>query len=206
MPTQDHFSAAYARLAPVYDWVFGWSLEPGRKAMQRELDRLRPTRLLEIGVGTGLALKHYPTETEIHGVDVCPEMLELAKRNARRLKGRSIRLHLMDAESLNYPNHSFDCVTIPYVLSVTNDPHKLIEEARRVCKPTGTILIVNHFSEGGVWERFEWLANSLSRFACFHAKFDYEDIIGTHDWRVLSKRRVNALGLSRLVVIDNGSQ
>lgn len=204
MQNQDHFSTAYARLAPIYDWVFGWSLEPGRQAMQRELARLRPKRLLEIGVGTGLALKHYPAETDIHGVDVCPEMLEQAGQNARRLEGRSIRLEVMDAEALAFADDSFDCVTIPYVLSVTNDPHRLIAEARRVCAPGGTILIVNHFSEGGFWQKFEWLANSLSRYACFHAKFDYGEIIGAHDWHVLRSKRVNAFGLSRLVVIENG--
>lgn len=204
MQRQDHFSNAYARLAPIYDWVFGWSLEPGRQAMQRELGRLRPKRLLEIGVGTGLALKHYPAETEIHGVDVSPEMLEQAKHHARHLPDRSIQLDVMDAEALAFADGSFDCVTIPYVLSVTNDPHRLISEARRVCTPDGTILIVNHFSEGGFWEKFEWLAGALSRFACFHAKFDYDAIIGAHDWRVLGSRRVNAFGLSRLVVIQNG--
>lgn len=204
MPSQAHVVSAYKRLAPIYDWLFGRVFEQGRAAMEKQVRTLRPTSLLEIGVGTGLALRHYPDSTIVHGIDVCPQMLERARQNARNLPTRSIDLRLMDAEALEYPDGAFDCVTIPYVLSVTADPARLIREARRVCKPDGTILILNHFSEGGIWQRLEWLADAIGNAAGFRAKFDYREVIAPHDWRVTRNERVNPLGLSRFLVIENG--
>lgn len=203
MQAQQHFTEAYARLAPIYSWIYGHILEPGRATMGIELRKLRPRRLLEVGVGTGLALRRYPAEAEIHGIDVCPQMLVRAQRNARQLAGRSIHLHLMDAEYLSFPDNSFDCVTLPYVLSVTRDPLRLISEARRVCTPNGTLLVLNHFSEGGFWQQLEWLGDAVRTAAGFNARFDYQQVIASHDWRVVKKVGVNFLGLSRFLVIEN---
>jgi len=203
MRPQEHVVSAYARIAPVYYWVFGWIFEGGRAAMGQEIARLKPRRLLEIGVGTGIALRRYPPDAEIHGIDICPQMLERARAYCARLKRRSIHLELMDAELLEFQDASFDCVTIPYVLSVTDDPARLIREARRVCKPGGTILVLNHFSEGGIWQKLERLARLVGRRAGFHARFEYDRVIGAHDWRVLRNRRVNFLGISRFLVIQN---
>lgn len=204
MSSQANVVTAYKRLAPIYDWLFGRVLEQGRAAMEREVRQLRPGTLLEIGVGTGLALRHYPSTTRIHGIDICAEMLNRARANAARLQDRSIELQLMDAESLSFADNSFDCVTIPYVLSVTANANKLIHEARRVCKPNGTILVLNHFSEGGLWQRLEWMANAIGTAAGFRARFDYHEVIEAHDWQIARNERVNLFGLSRLLVIRNG--
>lgn len=203
MPAQDHVIAAYARLAPMYRWLFGRTLEDGRVVMGQEVRRIAPRRLLEIGVGTGLTLHHYPPETEIHGIDVSPQMLAHAELHAGRLNGRTIHLQLMDAEALRFPNAHFDCVTIPYVLSVTSDPNQLIREARRVCRPGGLILVLNHFSEGGFWQRLEVIAQLLGEKVGFRTGFRYDSVIASHDWRVLRNDPVNLLGLSRFVVLKN---
>ena len=68
-------------------------------------------------------------------------MLEVARRRMEREGLTNVELAVMDCEHTSFPAHSFDHVVIPYVYSVTPDPHQLIREARRVCKPGGDIFV-----------------------------------------------------------------
>lgn len=201
---QSHVVDAYRRYAPLYDLLFGQIYEAGRRQMGRSIQSLAPERLLEVGVGTGLALTQYPAQTEVHGIDICPQMLGRAQMHASAMPGRKITLRLMDAERLDYPDAHFDCVTLPYVLSVTADPKRLVREIRRVCKPDGTILILNHFSGARFWRPLEWLVRRIPDKVGFHSDFDYETHILAYDWKVLSSNPVNLFGLSRLVTLRNG--
>jgi phosphatidylethanolamine/phosphatidyl-N-methylethanolamine N-methyltransferase len=193
----------YRRYAPVYDWVFGAVLEPGRRALTSEVCRLAPRSVLEVGVGTGLTLHAYPRECALAGIDLCEDMLEIARQRSRELAPRNIELKAMDAESLDYPDGSFDCVTIPYVLSVTPHPERLVAEARRVCRKGGTIVIVNHFSGSRFWRLFETAVGRIAERIGFRSEFAFDRHILGHDWEVLQVRKVNLFGLSRLVVIRN---
>ena len=193
----------YRFYAPVYDALFGAVLGPGRTRMAKAVSALAPANVLEVGVGTGLALPHYPAGTAVTGIDLSPDMLRRARVVADRLRGRRIDLHEMDAEQLTFEDDSFDCVTVPYVLSVTPDPDRLVAEIRRVCRPGGHILIVNHFSGSRFWWLLERLVRSVADRVGFRSDFDYERHILSHDWHVLSSTPVNLFGLSRLVVIRN---
>lgn len=194
--------SAYRRYAPVYDLVFGAVLGPGRKRMARTVAGLAPGSVLEVGVGTGLALKHYPRDAEIVGIDLSPEMLARARTRAGKLP-HSVSLHTMDAEHLDFPDHSFDCVTVPYVLSVTPDPARLVAELRRVCRPNGHIVIVNHFSGSRFWWLLERAVKSLADRIGFRSDFHFDQHILAHDWEVEEVVPVNLFGLSRLVVVRN---
>lgn len=194
---------AYRRYAPVYDLVFGAVLGPGRRRMARAVAGLGPRSVLEVGVGTGLALRHYPREAEIVGVDLSPQMLARARRRASKLP-HSVSLHTMDAEQLGFADDSFDCVTVPYVLSVTPDPDRLVAELRRVCKPDGHIIIVNHFSGSRFWWLLERAVKSAADRIGFRSDFHYDQHILAHDWSVEEVVPVNLFGLSRLVVLRNG--
>lgn len=194
---------AYRRYAPIYDVLFGRILEPGRKRMATTLPTHEPVRILEIGVGTGLTLQHYPAQSSIVGIDVSPEMLHRAREAAARMPERRITIQHMDAEALEFDDGSFDCVTIPYVLSVTPDPGRLVSEARRVCKPGGRILIVNHFSGNKFWWLLERLVQSAADRIGFRSTFDFDQHILSHDWKVVSVQSVNLFGLSRLVTVEN---
>jgi phosphatidylethanolamine/phosphatidyl-N-methylethanolamine N-methyltransferase len=119
------------------------------------------------------------------------------------MPGRDITLHAMDAERMDFPDSSFECVTVPYVLSVTPDPARLVNEIRRVCKPDGTILIVNHFSGSRFWWLMERAVSRVAEYVGFHSEFSYEEHILAHDWQVVSVQTVNLFGLSRLVVLKN---
>ena len=61
--------------------------------------------------------------------------------------GRSnVDLRLMDARELKYPEGTFDHLLAPYVISVVPEPERVMAEIRRVCKPGGTVMVVNHFT------------------------------------------------------------
>lgn len=194
---------AYGGLAPLYDFVFGAVLEPGRRALTRAVQQLHPASLLEVGVGTGLALAGYPQDTKVVGVDLSPQMLERARRRAAEMPGRDIALHVMNAERMDFPDDSFDCVTLPYVLSVTPHPARLVEEVRRVCKPDGTILVLNHFSGSRFWWAMERAVRSVSDRVGFRSDFGFDEHMRGHDWQIRSVQPVNLFQLSKLVVVDN---
>lgn len=193
----------YRFYAPLYDLLFGAVLGPGRKRMARAVHQLGARRILEVGIGTGLTLDQYPYDASLTGIDLSPDMLERAHRRARGLRGREIDLQVMNAESLAFADASFDCVTVPYVLSVTPNPDQLVSELRRVCAPGGHIVIVNHFSGSRFWWLLERLVRSVANRIGFRSDFDYSRHILSHDWQVESCKPVNLFGLSRLVVIRN---
>ena len=194
---------SYRRYAPVYDLLFGAPLGPGRAAMTRLIHTIAPTRILEVGVGTGLTLDQYPGDARIVGVDVSQEMLTSAQRRVRPEDAGRIELRAMDAEAMDFDDNTFDCVTLPYVLSVTPDPDRLVSEVRRVCKPDGHIVIVNHFSGQAPWRLLEALARPLSSWLGFRSEFSMEHHILRHDWKVVSITPTNLFSLSRLIHIRN---
>jgi phosphatidylethanolamine/phosphatidyl-N-methylethanolamine N-methyltransferase len=193
----------YRFYAPVYDYVFGAILEPGRQALSKEVALLQPSHLLEIGVGTGLLLGQYPVATKITGIDISDEMLSIAKSKALDLQHMTIHLEAMDAEKLTFIDHSFDCVVVPYVLSVTPNPEALVNELKRVCKKDGYIIILNHFSGSGAWYLLEKTLKSFAEKIGFRSEFSYDANISRHQFNVIKLKKVNLFGLSKLLVIKN---
>ena len=198
-----HVERSYRRYAPVYDFLFGASLGQGRDAMARLVSSLDPTEILEVGVGTGLTLEQYPKTARITGIDVSQEMLAAAHHRLRTEDVERISLHTMDAEAMAFPDGHFDCVTLPYVLSVTPKPERLVAEVRRVCKPNGHIVIVNHFSGQSSWRLLEAVARPLAKWLGFRSEFSLEQHVLSHPWQVISVTPTNMFSLSRLIHIKN---
>jgi phosphatidylethanolamine/phosphatidyl-N-methylethanolamine N-methyltransferase len=201
-----HVVDTYRRYAPVYDRLFGAVLEPGRRALAQAASTLANgsrLELLEVGVGTGLTLPLYSPSLAVTGVDISAPMLAKAEARAAELRDRSIELRLMDGERLDFADGTFDCVTLPYVLSVTPDPARLVAEVRRVCRKDGTILVLNHFNGSHAWWLLERLARPMADRIGFRSDFDYAQQVLRHDWNVEAVQQVNLLGLSKLVTIRN---
>lgn len=100
--------------------------------------------VLELGIGTGLNLPHYPeTITRLHAVD--PANL-LPKIVTERSTSQSfpIRIQHVNAESLPYDDRSFDFVVSTWTLCTIPDPVKALREVRRVLKPNGSFLFLEH--------------------------------------------------------------
>jgi phosphatidylethanolamine/phosphatidyl-N-methylethanolamine N-methyltransferase len=193
---------AYRRYARIYDTVFGPVLQPGRRALLERLGLKSGDRVLEVGVGTGLALSLYPSSVRITGIDVSSEMLEKARtRVARRRLGNVEALLEMDAERMTFPDASFDKVVAMYVVSVVPRPAKLIEELHRVCKPDGEIFIVNHFrSENRFLGAVEKALAGFSSQLGFHPDFDLREVLP--DFQGGDVSRVNLF--QKVVRLRNG--
>ena len=199
----DNVIRTYRFYAPFYDCIFGAVLEPGRRALAQCVERLQPASLLEVGVGTGLTLGRYPAATRIVGIDLSQDMLAVARARATRLAGFNISLEAMNAEALTFPDGAFDCVVLPYVLSVTPHPEQLLAEARRVCRKDGTILIVNHFKGSRFWWLLEHIVRLLARHIGFRSDFSFDQQVLDRGLDIVSVRTVNFMGLSKLIEIRN---
>jgi len=147
---------AYAILSPVYDFLFDKVFYPGRVAAIKLLEAKPGDRILEVGVGTGLNLPLYPRDCDVTGVDISEGMLRKAEERVRTLGMGRAKLMVMDGSRLEFPDNSFDRVIATYVISAVPDPVKTLLEMRRVCKPSGHLVILNHFkSENPIIGMFE---------------------------------------------------
>ena len=99
--------------------------------------------VLEVAVGTGLNLAHYAPDARLVGLDLVPEMLELARGRAEEL-GREIDLREGDAHDLPFPDETFDSVLCTYSLCNIPDEKRAIMEMKRVLRPGGSLLLVDH--------------------------------------------------------------
>jgi phosphatidylethanolamine/phosphatidyl-N-methylethanolamine N-methyltransferase len=147
---------AYKLYAPAYDFVFDWIFHPGREAAVRLLDIKRGDRILEVGIGTGLNLPLYPTLCHVTGIDLSAEMLEKAQDKVVELGLANVTLKEMDATRMDFADDEFESALATYTISAVPDPVSVLREMRRVVKPGGQIVVLNHFrSEGRVAGRFE---------------------------------------------------
>jgi phosphatidylethanolamine/phosphatidyl-N-methylethanolamine N-methyltransferase len=162
---------AYAILSPVYDFLFDKVFYPGRVAAIDLLEIKPGDRVLEVGVGTGLNLPLYPRDCQVTGIDISEGMLRKADERVRTYGMTNTKLMVMDASKLEFPENSFDRVIATYVISAVPDPVKTLLEMRRVCKPSGHLVILNHFkSDNPVIGMFEKLLAPV----CTKIGFDTE--------------------------------
>ena len=136
---------AYELYAPVYDFIFDWVFSPGRAAAVKQLDLQRSDSVLEVGIGTGLNLPLYPATTQLTGIDLSQEMLDKAVERVQSLTMPNVTLKVMDATSLDFGDNEFDKAIATYTISAVPDPVAVLREMRRVVKPGGVIVIMNHF-------------------------------------------------------------
>jgi phosphatidylethanolamine/phosphatidyl-N-methylethanolamine N-methyltransferase len=136
---------AYELLAPVYDFVFDWIFAPGRTAAIEQLALQRGDSILEVGIGTGLNLPLYPATCRLTGIDLSQEMLDKAVERVQTLAMPNVILKVMDATSMSFGDNEFDKVVATYTISAVPDPVAVLREMRRVVKPGGILVILNHF-------------------------------------------------------------
>ncbi len=196
----------YRRYAPQYDLLFGAIFHPGRKEVIRQMDCQPGEHILEVGVGTGLSLPLYPRETRITGIDISREMLARAEKRVARDGLSNVDLHHMNAQQMDFPDNSFDKVVAMYVASVVPDPVALVNEMRRVCKPGGQLMFVNHFkSDHPVISRIEQLLVPLSAKLGFDPGFSLSRFEQECDLEFEHNRRVNLFGYWRMLQTTNAA-
>jgi ubiquinone/menaquinone biosynthesis C-methylase UbiE len=119
-------------------------------------------RVLEVGIGTGRNLAHYPPDATITGVELSPAMLAIARKRAADL-GRDVDLHQGDAQQLSFDDNSFDTVVCALSLCTIPNPQAAIGEMKRVMVPGGRLLLLDHI--GSTWPPIylaQWLIERVT--------------------------------------------
>jgi phosphatidylethanolamine/phosphatidyl-N-methylethanolamine N-methyltransferase len=192
----------YSALSRVYDGAFDWALGPGRRQAVSRLPIRPGDRVLEVGVGTGLSLPHYPAGCRVTGIDITEAMLEQARERAAEIGRDGVDLRLMDARDLGFPDGSFDHVLAPYVISVVPEPRKVMSEICRVCRPGGTIVVVNHFvGANPVRRSLERIFTPATQWIGFRLDLPVDVVTATGGAETLDVEGVNLFGLWKLVVL-----
>jgi phosphatidylethanolamine/phosphatidyl-N-methylethanolamine N-methyltransferase len=190
---------AYDRWAPVYDLVFGAVFRQGRAAAIVVAERAG-SRILEVGVGTGISLPHYARTSRITGVDLSEAMLEKARARVRRMGLPNVdAIEVGDAEGLAYPDASFDAVVAQYVVSAVPNPARALDELARVCRPGGEIVITTRVgAEGGMRAAIERGLMPITSRLGFRTDFPfalYEDWVAARgDVSLVERRPLPPLG------------
>jgi len=194
---------SYAKDAPTYDqetdffekWIIGtehrgWACSRAGGVT------------LEVAIGTGLNLLHYPDDLTLTGVDLSPDMLALARARAERL-GRAVELLEADAQNLPFPDQSFDTVVCTYALCSVADDALAIGEMRRVLKPGGHLILVDHVRSTVppiYW--MQWLYEFVPR----RTKGEYmtrrpAQHLKTHEFQIMAHDRLRAGVVERLIAV-----
>jgi len=189
----------YSRLSPLYDVMFGRVLQPGRIAAIQRMNLRRGADILEVGVGTGLNAPLYPSHCRVTGIDMSAPMLQKARERIERERLR-LRLLKMDAAHLTFVDDSFDIVYAPYTISVVPDPVQVAREMKRVCKPGGAIVILNHFrSTDPIVARVEAALSPLTVHVGFRCDLDLTQLLVHSGLRPASIEAINVPPIWRLV-------
>jgi phosphatidylethanolamine/phosphatidyl-N-methylethanolamine N-methyltransferase len=141
-----HESKIYSEFAPLYDKIFGKIFYSRLERVIENLDIPPGAKVLEVGAGTGTSFPAYPTHCEVVGIDLAPDMLARARQKIEDNGWEHLSVLEMNALDLEFPDNTFDYVMAFHVVTVVPDPVRMVAEAKRVCKPGGKIVVVNHFT------------------------------------------------------------
>jgi len=163
-------------------------------------------RVLEVGVGTGLALPQYRRNLDVVGIDLSRDMLQKARKRVEGEKLTHVQgLLEMDAENMAFASGSFDVAAAMFVASVVPDAKKLYAEMSRVVRPGGHLLFMNHFAaEGGFRWWLERTMAPLSRVLGWHPDFMVTDLLDPETTRIEAREACPPFGLFTLVRVRNG--
>ncbi|HEY5601905.1 MAG TPA: methyltransferase domain-containing protein [Gammaproteobacteria bacterium] len=167
---------SYTLIAPFYDLVVEKATHAIRKASLQQLTQLsRPgDSILITGIGTGLDIPHLPSDRQYTGIDLTPGMLKKAQL---RKADVNINLQLADAMNLPFRDASFDLVVMHLILAVVPNPQRALQEAQRVTKTHGHVLILDKFLKPGQLALLRRLANPIIRHIATQTTVVFEHLL-----------------------------
>jgi phosphatidylethanolamine/phosphatidyl-N-methylethanolamine N-methyltransferase len=201
----DTVRAAYRRWAGIYDLSFGGVSARGRQQAVASINRLPVTRVLEVGVGTGLSLPYYRRDLRLVGIDLSSEMLARARERVQSAGLTHVEALLeMDAEATDFPDGVFDAAVAMFVASVVPNPRRLLAEMRRLVRGGGEILFVNHFAaERGPRLWVERALAPASRALGWHPDFAISALLSPEEQARAELAPVPPFGLFTLTRLPN---
>ncbi|WP_425374213.1 class I SAM-dependent methyltransferase [Neorhizobium lilium] len=152
----EHQSRVYRHWAPIYDRVYRGLLRDGHRTTATLAAAAGPD-ILEVGVGTGLVLPHYPAHCRVTGIDLSEHMIAKAREKVERKGFAHVKaLRVMNAQHLDFADDSFDAVCLPFVVTLIPEPERALDECARVLRPGGEIIIASKLGDGrGIQGRIE---------------------------------------------------
>ncbi|WP_455200224.1 class I SAM-dependent methyltransferase [Kaarinaea lacus] len=153
---------SYTLIAPFYDLIVAKATHSIRKASLQQIEDLsKPDdKILITGIGTGLDIPHLPSNRSYTGIDLTQSMLSKAERRKGNV---DINLELGDAMHLPYDDASFDLIVMHLILAVVPNPTLALQEAQRVVKNEGYVIILDKFLKPGQLAVLRRLANPIIR-------------------------------------------
>jgi len=188
----DFVAKVYENIAWFYDFTFGPTLHTGRLQALQRMGIKAGDRVLEVGVGTGINATLYPRDCAVTGIDLSDSMLEKARERVARNGVTNVRLLEMDAADIKFADNSFDIVYAPYLISVVPDPVAVVREMRRVCRPGGRIILLNHFMSPN--PLLAWIERQISPFTVhigFKSDLDLPAFLAQAELKPVSIEKVN---------------
>ena len=139
--TNQKIKKRYNRIAGLYD-IMETPMEFGFSKWRRSMLNQAKGRTLEVGIGTGKNIPYYPEDVDLTGIDFSEKMISVARK---RYGDRGyVGLMVMDAQHMEFPDDSFDTVVTSCVFCSVPDPVQGLKEIRRVSRPGGQILMLEH--------------------------------------------------------------
>jgi phosphatidylethanolamine/phosphatidyl-N-methylethanolamine N-methyltransferase len=177
-------------------------LQPGRRRAMAHLAPRAGELVLEVGVGTGFGLTHYPSGCRVVAIDLSSSMIARAHARLRRDPVPGISLCRMDATHLALPTEHFDAVYAPYVVNVVPDPIAVAREMIRVCRPGGRLLFLNHFDriDGPRDAVDQFVGEVATRISGVNWHLDFETFMRDSGLQAQTIERVNIPRVSAVVL------
>ena len=203
-PAKEVMEKAYAHWAPIYDVLCGPVFLNGRRAAASAA-RAVGGHILEIGVGTGLSFDDYDGTAEITGIDMSEPMIARARERLKSGRYPFVKeLRVMDAHDMGFPDATFDCVVGQFVITLVEDPERVLSECARVTRPGGQIILVNHlYSERGLAATVERLLAQKARKLGLRPEFPFARLAAWAEnhggAELIERRKVKPFGVYTLV-------
>jgi phosphatidylethanolamine/phosphatidyl-N-methylethanolamine N-methyltransferase len=171
---------SYSLIAPIYDLVVSRPLLRARTQTLRTLPTEQTRKVLLSGVGTGLDLPLLPKLHHYTALDFNAAMLSRARLRSIQLrdKGMQVEWVLGDSMALPFADAYFEHVVLHLILAVVPQPAQCLNEAARVLKPGGTVIILDKFLRPHQTALLRRALNPLSRRIATRMDVVFEDVLG----------------------------